>query len=153
MLFIKRHVTVAAICSLLLGPGASHAATVSPESGTVLINKGTGFLPIGADPELKPGAQVLVQPGAVALISYADTCVVRVGPGVWMVQAVPPCAQGNTLVDFTRRMNQGSGPTQPADTSSTGPLLGVPIEIPLLAGTLVGVSIAVLANKDKGASP
>jgi hypothetical protein len=144
MLAIGRHVAVAAIFSVLLGPASGIAATVAQESGTVLINRGTGFAAIRAGAELAPGTQILVQPGGLALISYADSCVVRVGSGVWMVQAAPPCATGNSFVDFTGRMNQATDP---------GPLLGVPIEIPLLGGALVGVSIAVFNKKDKGASP
>jgi hypothetical protein len=144
---IRRHVAVAAIFSVLLGPTSGMAATVSQESGTVLINRGAGFSPIRTDAELAPGTQILVQPGAVALISYAGSCVVRVGSGVWMVQAAPPCATGNSSVDFTGRMNQATDPASP------GPLLGVPIEMTLLGGALVGVSIAVFNKKDKGASP
>jgi hypothetical protein len=144
---IRRHVAVAAIFSVLLGPASGIAATVSQESGTVLINRGAGFSPAGADAELVPGTQILVQPGSQALIRYADSCVVKVGAGVWMVQAAAPCAAGNTFIDFTGRMNQG------ADTSGSGPLLGVPIEIPLLGGALIGISIAVFNQKDKGASP
>jgi hypothetical protein len=159
MLLTRRHVAVAAICSVLLGPLSGNAATVSQQSGTVLVNKGTGFSPISPTAELAPGTQIMVQPGGLAVIAYAGSCAVRVGSGLWTVQAVPPCATGNIIVDFTGRMNQGTDPTEPAESTEqptpppTAPLLGVPLEIPLLGAVLGGVSIAVFTKKDKAASP
>jgi hypothetical protein len=136
----------AALCAFLLGHTAADAATVSKRSGGVLINKGSGFVMLGADAELTPGQQVMVQPGGSAAIAYAGNCIVRVGSGVWFVQAVPPCANGATEIDFTGRMNQEAPPTEPADVT------------PFVVGGVVvagGVAAAVVLtqNKDKAASP
>ena len=89
----------------------------------------------------------MVQPGGLALITYNNDCVVRVGSGVWSVLAIPPCANGVSVVDFTGRMNQQSAPTPPP---------GIP---PLVVGGVLvaaGIGIAVLvsqSDKDKPASP
>ena len=158
MRFAKRHIAAATVCSILVGP-SGHAATVSQQSGGVLVSKGTGFFPVGSEVELAPGTQIMVQPGGLATITYANNCAVRVGSGFWTVQAVPPCATGNTIVDFTGRMNQGADPEeateaaeQPAPPPSM-PLLGVPLEVPLLGAALAGVTVAVFTSKDKAASP
>ena len=101
---------------------------------------------LGADVELAPGQQVMVQPGGSAAIAYAGNCIVRVGSGVWHVQPVAPCANGATEIDFTGRMNQETPPTEPTDVT------------PFVVGGVVvagGVVAAVVLtqNKDKAASP
>lgn len=78
-MYAKGHVAVAAICAILVAPLTGNAATVSQQSGSVLINKGKGFLPIGSESELPPGTQIMVQPGGSASIAYANNCTVRVG--------------------------------------------------------------------------
>jgi hypothetical protein len=135
-----------ALCVFLLGHTAADAATVSKRSGGVLINRGSGFVTLGADAELTPGQQVMVQQGGSASIVYANNCVVRLGSGVWFVQAVPPCANGATEIDFTGRMNQATPPTEPTDVT------------PFVVGGVIvagGVAAAVVLtqNKDKAASP
>jgi hypothetical protein len=134
-----------AVCAILLVPAAANAASVSRQSGGVLISKGTGFYPITSPTELGAGGKVMVEAGGYASIIYANNCVVRVGAGIWLVQAAPPCADGTSTIDFTGRMGQQTQDPPP------------PIP-PLLLGGLVaaGVGIAVLLNngdKDKAASP
>jgi hypothetical protein len=135
-----------ALCIFLLGYAAADAATVSKRSGGVLINKGSGFVMLGADAELAPGQQVMVQQGGSASILYAGNCVVRVGSGVWFVQPVAPCANGATEIDFTGRMNQEAPPAEPTDVT------------PFVVGGVIvagGVAAAIVLtqNKDKAASP
>jgi hypothetical protein len=139
-------IAAATLCTLLLSPVTADAATVSKRSGGVLINKGSGFVTLGADAELAPGQQVMVQQGGSASIVYASNCVVRVGSGVWFVQAVPPCANGATEIDFTGRMNQETPPTEPPGVT------------PFVVGGVIiagGVAAAIVLtqNKDKAASP
>jgi hypothetical protein len=136
---------MAVFCTILLGCTSANAATVSKQSGAVLFNKGSGFAPVLSDVELAPGHQIMVPPGGLASITYANNCVVRVGSGIWLVQAAPPCASGATEIDFTTRMNQETEPTPPA----VPPLLlfgGV-------AAATAAVIIIVTQNKDKSASP
>ena len=145
MMPISQKTVIAGLCAILLGPLSADAATVSKQSGAVLINTGSGFSPILSDAELAPGHQIMVQPGGLASITYANNCVVRVGSGIWLVQATPPCANGATEIDFTTRMNQATDPTPPP---------GIP---PLLVvGGAVGavaIIVTLILNKDKSASP
>jgi hypothetical protein len=113
------------------------------QNGAVLINKGKGFVPMGPQSELSPGTQIMVQPGGSASIAYANNCTVRVGSGIWLVQAAPPCSNGATEIDFTGRMNQQ---TQPADDD---PNLG-PIVIG--AGIAVAVGVTIFATTQSGGS-
>ena len=142
----KFRFSLAVFCAMLHGTIAASAATVSNQAGTVLVNNGNGFSPIAANAELAPGSQILVQQGGLASIAYANNCTVRVGSGLWLVQAAPPCANGATEIDFTGRMSQGAPP----------PPAGLP---PLLIGGVIvagAVGAAVLVsqnNRDSGASP
>jgi hypothetical protein len=115
----------AAVAALLYGASPISAATVSGQDGTVLVNKGDGFIPITSDAELAPGGQIMVQPGGSALITYASNCTIRVGAGrVWTVQEAPPCAEGNTFIDFTGRMNQQGGSLKDGPAPILGPGIG-----------------------------
>ncbi len=105
---------VAALFFWTSGPLSADAATVSNRGGDVLISKGQGFVPISGNAELAAGAQVLVRPGGLATISYASSCTVRVGSGIWLIQDMAPCTDGTTEIDFTSRMNQ-QAPPPPGD--------------------------------------
>lgn len=138
----KSKIAVAAVCALLAGPLSAHAATVSKQSGAVLVNKGGGFLSLASEAELAPGHQIMVPPGGLATITYASNCSVRVGSGVWWVQAAPPCANGTTVLDFTGRMNQQT------DSGVAPPLV--------VGGVIVaaGVGMVILmSDGHKSASP
>ena len=103
-----------ALVGLLYGCSTVFAATVSGPSGSVHINQGNGFVPITNDAQLAPGGQVMVKPGAVAVISYGNNCSVKVDSGrVWTIQEAAPCAKGEAEIDLTTRMSQagmGGGP-------------------------------------------
>lgn len=146
MMLIRFAIAAAAFCAMLLGAHSVNAATISNLGGVVLVSKGDGFSPIASNAELAPGSQIMVRPGGLASITYGNNCVVRVGPGVWLVQDAPPCAHGATMIDFTGRMNQQTSPPSP----EVDPLL--------VGGVLVaaGVALAIIAsqsNSDKPASP
>jgi hypothetical protein len=141
-----RRIAVSTLCACLLSPVAAAAATVSKRSGGVLINKGSGFVTLQGDAELASGRQVMVQPGGSASILYASNCVVRLGSGLWFVQAASPCASGTTEIDFTGRMNQATPPTEPTDVTPY-----------IIGGVAVAggaaAAIVLTQNKDKAASP
>jgi hypothetical protein len=144
-----------AVAALLYGSSPISAATVSGQNGTVLVNKGDGFVPIASDAELAPGGQIMVHPGGSALITYASNCTIRVGAGrVWTVQEAPPCTEGNTFIDFTGRMNQGSLKDGPAPAPILGPASGAG-EFVLFAPAIVtgafGLAVA-LSHHDNGDS-
>jgi hypothetical protein len=146
----KGHVAVAAIFAILIAPIAGNAATVSERTGAILINQGKGFSPMGSESELPPGTHIMVQPGGSAVIAYAGNCTVRVGSGVWLVQAAPPCASGVTEIDFTGRMNQQGPPGDPP-----GPNLGDLTTGVLVVGGAIGVGILVgeAVGKESPSSP
>jgi hypothetical protein len=143
MQYAGRRVAVAAVFCIVLSSLSGHAATVSRQAGAVLVNKGTGFSQITADVELSPGAQVMVQQGGLASITYADGCAVRVGAGVWVVQPAPPCTNGSSVLDFTGRMNQQGSSNSTTDL----PLITVPLAV---AGGFVYLGIK---GGDRAASP
>lgn len=126
-------------------PALGEAATVSRETGEVLINQGSGFVALAAPAELAPGAQIMVRPGGSALIAYAGDCTLRVGAGrVWTVQGKAPC-EGGKLVDMTGRMNQSTDEGGPGINNTT-----------LLVGGLVvggGVAAAILLSGDDDDDP
>jgi hypothetical protein len=143
MQYAGRRVAVAAVFSIVSSTVSGHAATVSQQAGAVLVNKGSGFSQITSDVELPPGAQVMVQQGGIASITYAGGCAVRVGSGIWTVQPAPPCANGSSVLDFTGRMNQQTPPT-----STDG--------LPLMASSLIvagGFVVLGTQGSDKPASP
>jgi hypothetical protein len=139
----------AALCAFLIGTLTADAATVLKQNGSVLINSGSGFVPLASQAELAPGAQVMVQPGGRATITYASNCTVRIGSGVWSVQPVSPCTSGSTEIDFTGRMNQQTLPTPPPGMD------------PVVVGTAVAVGVGAVGlaivlsqgDNDKPASP
>jgi hypothetical protein len=143
---------VGAVAALLYGSSPVSAATVSGQDGTVLVNKGDGFIPITSDAELAPGGQIMVQPGGSALITYASNCTVRIGAGrVWTVQEAPPCAEGHTFIDFTGRMNQQGGSLKDGPAPTLGPEIGAG-EFVLFAPAIAtgAAALAVnLSNRDK----
>jgi len=104
------------VAAVFLAYIEGHAATVSLQSGNVLVSKGEqGFVPITGAIELAPGGRIMVQPGGLATISYATGCAVRVGSGFWVVQEIAPCASGTSEIDFATRMNQQAPPADQQD--------------------------------------
>ena len=130
---VGKFATTALVGIELSGFMVAEAATVSNRAGAVLVSRGDkGFQPIVADAEVPPGGRVMVQPGGLATITYADGCTVRVGSGYWVVQEAAPCANGAREIDFTARMNQrGSPPPQYTQDD------------PLMTGLIVGGIVAI----------
>ena len=143
-----------AACGVLCLPYVADAATVANHGGSVLVSKGDGFSPIANNTDLAPGGQVMVRPGGLAKITYSNECTVRVGPGVWQVQPVAPCANGNAEIDFTGRMNDGvvTVPTEPAlapAPSGTWLLIGAAV----IGGGLLIACVADWCRTSKSSSP
>jgi hypothetical protein len=103
-------VLVAGLLSTAMAANPCIAATVSNEGGAVLVSMGEGFEPISSSKELPPGGRVMVKPDGLATIAYSANCSVRVGSGLWTVQEKAPCREGNAVLDFTGRMNDGLNP-------------------------------------------
>jgi hypothetical protein len=81
---------VAAIA--LLGTAPAVAAVVTPGSGPVSVNSGSGYKPITGSVEAQPGDSVMVGPGGSATITYPNGCIFSVKvDGVYVVQETPTC--------------------------------------------------------------
>ena len=126
---------------------SSQAASVSPDLGEVLVNKGQGFVVSAGTVSVAPGDQVMVRPGGAALIAYGDTCSVRVGADrIWTVQPKAPCAPGSQFVDMTGKMGQSTDTGTPAIDTTTLLIGGA------VVGGAVAAAIALSDDDDKPAS-
>ena len=93
--------------SLLIAISGANAAVLSPETGTTRINTGSGYVSTNKSTNVAPGTQVIVEPGGVAVLKYAENCTVRLHAGrVWTVVDGVPCRPGQRSVDFSGRMGQ-----------------------------------------------
>lgn len=125
------------------------AASVAPQSGTVYVNAGAGFVPIEATTPLAPAAKVMVSPGGSALVTYSDTCAVRLSSGVWSLPAQAPCAAGVALLDFSTRMNQEAPPVTEEGPGTTTLIVGGIV----VAGVVTAAIVLSQDGNDKQASP
>jgi hypothetical protein len=147
-----------ALSVALFGSLSAGAATVASQAGTVLISKGDGFAPIGAEAEIAAGGRVMVRPGGVALITYASDCSVRVGSGLWLIQEKSPCTNGTTLIDFTGRMNQqppAQDPPQDPPPEEPPPAPGINPTVLVLGGVAIagGVGLAIVLSQNSDNNP
>jgi hypothetical protein len=112
------------------------AATVTPVSGQVLVNAGTGYQRVTGPTEVGPGGSVVVNPGGGATVVYPDGCTVNVEPGaVVTIGEQSPCAT--------------------AQQQQEQPGLGLNTTTLAIGAVAVGGGIAaiILSQKDKSASP
>jgi hypothetical protein len=146
-----------ALLAIAYGCGTVCEATISGSSGAVLINEGSGFVPLTGAAELAPGARVMVNPGQVATITYSDSCSVKVGSDrVWTIQSAAPCAHGTREVDFTGRMNDGMASPRYSGGEYSGfdPGAGLVIGAAVVGGGLgIACSIDWCRSHKKKASP
>ena len=76
------------------------AATVEPGQGSLSINHGQGFGPVGGQMTAQVGDSVMVAPGGAATVVYEDGCKVAVQPGaVTTIAPLSPCAAGSYAQD------------------------------------------------------
>jgi hypothetical protein len=99
--------TIVAVGGALLCGAESWAATqtaaLEPIQGDLLINHGKGFEKVLASKiEAKVGDSVMVSPGGIAKVTYADGCQANVTPGAVMtITKLSPCASGSLAADLT----------------------------------------------------
>jgi hypothetical protein len=135
-------VLIALGSAVILGTSAN-AATVTPEKGELLVNRGTGYKPVKQPTEAAAGDRVMARPKSSGRIEYPEGCVVKVSPGtVFTVVAKSPCAPGGLHIE-TAASPPGQ-PPPPAGGNDVLPFLGV-LSVP--------VGMMLLPQKDKGASP
>ena len=125
---------IVATALLQLGSQAAHAATLGEVQGQVLVNVGNGYKIAVTGMELKPGDQVVVNPGGTAQVAYGD-CIVPVPIGtISVVASSPPCEPGTTE------------PLPPSEGLPLAPLAGG-------AAIAAGALFIIGKQKDKSASP
>jgi hypothetical protein len=131
----------------LSGPCATSAATVTPESGAVLVNSGKGFIKVSSDVEYRPGARVMVRPGGSAVIGYGSGCSVRVKPGrIETIRDTPPC-------DLALGLDCSGVSMKDAPTECASGLAGQVSEFDLAIGgaaLAAGVGVAVGLSEAQG---
>jgi len=116
------------------------AASISVQSGQVLINNGQGFIPVSNVVEAGSGAQILVREGGVAIISYGPSCSVHLGGNrVWRIAPKAPCASGSKTINLAQPIGyvggRRPGPWQTAVTPTPSPpVINAPLPIPAAAG-------------------
>lgn len=133
-------VALAAQCAF----GASvHAAALDAIQGTVMVNSGTGFKPVGENYVVNPGDKILVSPGGSVRIVYSEGCWEDVEiSGVKTVPAKPSCVGGEQNANAPGGEGGAPGPLTPTTSLIIG---GVAI-----AG---GVAAAVAVNNSGGKDP
>ena len=138
---------------------SSHAATLMPEHGIVLINRGNGYVNATGPTTVNPGDVVVVNPGGLAWLQYPDGCLVPVliGAIVTVGQQSPCTTEGSMTPSQAAIPPDGSEPP-PEDSAApsgggTFGLLDPNVLVPglLLGGVVLGVAMA--QDKDKPASP
>lgn len=91
----------ATILSVAMTTGAMAGAKLSTISGSVMVNKGTGFIPASDNIPLKNGDRLMVGPKSSASLVYTDGCKIRLLPGnVATISGASPCtfkADDNTV--------------------------------------------------------
>jgi hypothetical protein len=85
-----------ALSCVALAAGPCLAATVEPSQGSLSINHGQGFEPVGGPTTANVGDSLMVAPGGTATVVYDDGCKVTVQPeGVTTIAPLSPCASGS----------------------------------------------------------
>jgi len=79
LIAMRIHAAVA-VATLFLA-GASHAATLTPIEGAVLLNTGGGYKPVTQAVEVKQGDSILVNPGGLAQFAYDNCATYEIKPG------------------------------------------------------------------------
>jgi len=94
--------------ALAMSMGATaQAATLDGIEGTVLVNRGSGYVSVIYATQLQPGDSVVAKPGGRGQIIYEDGCVVTVSPG--SVESVGSRSSCKTTATFAET-RMGVGP-------------------------------------------
>lgn len=129
---MTRFIALGIAVLMSLDAGAAFAeATVGAVSGTVLVNRGNGYVRLTGT-SVKPGEQIMVRPGGQATLTYADGCVSRAVPGtVLVVGSASPCSMLTPIGSTDPSLADGQ-----AETGVGG--IGLPV---VVGGLVVGTGI------------
>ena len=136
------------------------AATVTVSSGTVSVNDGNGWVPVGAASRFEPNSKVMAGKDSEGQIVYADGCFERVKPGmIKVIKQVSPCVgrSGAGIGDDKVKSDDGAVAAPPVDAAAAAAgaagLAGIaPIAIVAGVAAVAGV-IAVVASANDDDAP
>jgi hypothetical protein len=138
-------------CAVLTG-APSWSATIEPGQGDLTLNQGQGFKSINGRVDANVGDSVMVGPGGVATVIYADGCKVSVQPGaVTTIAPISPCASGSNAADMgiPPAVTTPQCPPGPDGRPDCGPVWWEVAVGVALAGAAFGVA-AYEASKSNG---
>ena len=131
-MILGRAFTASLCLTLALSPVVTplQAAVLQNVTGNVVVNKGQGFEPARNNTEVLPGDQVVIGPGAGAVLNYSAGCSVPVPmETVVTVSAQAPCTAGKSgAPGETAATNGASQGTQAAGETVTSGQPGTPGE-------------------------
>jgi hypothetical protein len=142
---------MAAFVSAMALSLSSFAATVVPEDGIVLVNRGSGYVNANG-PTI-----IIVNPGGTARLTYPDGSTVPVAVGaIVTVEAQSPCVttQGSmTVAQATGGPQDGAPGADTEGPPPDGTGLAETITAVTVGGGVVGAILTTQSNKDRPASP
>jgi hypothetical protein len=145
---------VTAFITAVLVNFLAYAATVLPEQGIVLVNRGNGYQNAIAPTTVNPGDIVVVNAGGAAWLSYPDGCTVPVAVGsIVTVGQQSPCTTSGSMMPSQATVPAEGTELEVGSPPSTA-TFGLPDLNVIVPGALIGgTALAVFLAKDKQASP
>jgi hypothetical protein len=135
-----------ALAAALIVASAAQAATVTPERGEVLLNRGKGFVPVLQPTEAAPGDRIMARPRGAGRVAFADGCIVTVVPGaILTVAAKSPCERSGSHVETGGSLKDGPFEQPAAD--------GRRDALPVVVVFGVAAGFVLAPTTDRAASP
>ena len=143
---MRTFLVLSALLSTSFVCASASAATLTPERGEVLINRGDGFRPVTKTTAVVPGDQIMANPRGKGHVQFLPTCQVIVEPGsIFVVPSEPPCKPTARYIPTGGSLKDG--PQPPPERTHAHYLSGA-----ALVGAAIG-TVVLLRDKDKPASP
>jgi len=140
---MRMSVKTMTLCSALVFATSAVAATITPERGEVLVNRGSGYKLVTQPTQVAAGDQVMVKPKGSGRVVFPDGCSVLVAPGaVLTIAATSPCVRAGSHVETAASLPPNKDPQQTGNDA-----------LPFLTVAGVAAGMTLLPQKDKAASP
>jgi hypothetical protein len=136
-----------ALAAALTFASVAQAATVTPERGEVLLNRGKGFAPVLEPAQAAPGDQVMAGPSSAGRVAFEDGCIVTVRPGaILTIASTSPCERSSgSHVETGGSLKDGPFEQPAAD--------GRREALPFVAAFGVAAGFVLAPTRDRAASP
>lgn len=126
--------------------GSCLAANLQPVQGQVYIDQGRGFQLLSGPAEANVGDLVMVSPGSLAALTYADGCKVGIQAGqIIPVTRISPCTNPFGKTDVVDQAN-------PPPSDNTAFALGVTGAVLGAAGLGAGIAAIVKDNNNNNST-